>query len=204
MYIPSYYKENDFPTLLAFIQAHPFGVICSRGTGALLATHLPFVAQEKDQHIVIHGHMAKANMHWKDLEAGAEALLIFQGPNGYVSPSNYERKENVPTWNYMAVHAAGRARIIQDREESLLFLEEMIARFEPDYAKQWHQLPAAYIDGMLAGIVAFEIEVTRLEGKFKLSQNKTEGERENIIRSFKESGTEDGAKLAEAMKHRGH
>jgi transcriptional regulator len=199
MYIPSYYKENDFPTLLAFIQAHPFGVLCSSGNGGLLATHLPFVAMEKDQHIVIHGHMAKANPHWKDLEAGAEGLLIFQGPNGYVSPSNYERKENVPTWNYIAVHAEGKARIIQSREESLTLLEEMIARFEPDYAKQWHELPAGYVDGMLAGIVAFEIEVSRLEGKFKLSQNKTKAEKENIIRSFSEAGTANGTKLAEEM-----
>ena len=203
MYIPSYYKENDFHTLLEFVRAHPFAVICSSGAGGLMATHLPFVATERDQRMFITGHMAKANPQWKDLEAGASPLLIFQGAHGYVSPARYAKKENVPTWNYMAVHASGKVRIIPEKEEKLRILEEMIKSFEPGYSEQWNTLPQTYVDGMLSGIVAFEIEVIKLEGKFKLSQNKTEAEKDAIISGFSESADPVEQKLAEEMaRHR--
>ncbi len=202
MYIPSYYKETDFKTLFTFIQHNSFGVICSSGNGGIKATHLPFVAEERDNRIILTSHMSKANEHWKDLEAGADLLIIFQGPHAYVSPSNYELRQNVPTWNYIAVHTHGKARIIPSKEGAVAVLEKTIGKYEQAFFKQWQELSADYKDSMIKGIVAFEIEVTRMEGKFKLSQNKTEKEKENIIHSFEQSGDALTRQLAEEMKKR--
>ena len=202
MYIPAYYKETDFKTLLSYIQHNSFGVICSSGRGGIRATHLPFVAEERENRIVLTSHMSKANEHWKDLEAGSDLLIIFQGPHAYVSPSNYELKQNVPTWNYIAVHTYGKARMIPDKEGAVAVLEKTIGKYEQAFFEQWRELSADYKDAMIKGIVAFEIEVTKLEGKFKLSQNKTAKEKENIIHSFENSEDAVTRQLADEMKKR--
>jgi transcriptional regulator len=124
------------------------------------------------------------------------------GSNALVSPAHYEKIQNVPTWNYIAVHAYGTARIIHDKVESYAVLDKMIRLYEPAYLSQWEGLPETYREGMLKGIVSFEITVTKLEGKYKLSQNKTDKERERIVDSFEKSPDEGARRLAEEMKRR--
>jgi transcriptional regulator len=202
MYIPSYFKETDFPTLLSFMQQNSFCTLCTAGEGGPIATHLPFVVEERGSRVFLTSHMAKPNEQGKALEAGAHLLIIFQGPHAYVSPSNYELKQNVPTWNYIAVHAYGTAKMISSPNEVIAVLEKTIGTYEEAFMSQWKTLTDEYKFAMIKGITAFEIEVTKLEGKFKLSQNKTLKERENIIHSFEKSEDEATRKVAEEMKKR--
>lgn len=195
MYIPNYYKETDIDKLFAFMQSHSFATLVSGGNN-LHATHLPFVVEKREDNIYLVSHLAKANPQWKQFNDSNELLIIFQGAHGYVSPTHYESTQNVPTWNYIAVHAYGKAAIIEDTTAVICVLEKMIMSYEPAYYEQWKSLSQEYINGMLKGIVAFEIEVTKLEGKYKLSQNKTENEKQAIIATFESSNKE----LAEEMR----
>jgi transcriptional regulator len=197
MYIPHYYKEEDRSKLIAFMRINSFGILVSHGDKGLHGTHLPFVIEERGEDLVLVTHLAKANPQWEEFGKGTELLAIFTGPHGYVSPSNYEKKESVPTWNYVAVHAYGKAVIITDHAAIVTILEKMIGSYEEAYRKQWEELSEEYRNKMIKGIVAFEVVVDRLEGKYKLSQNKTAHEQQNIIHSFEGQGQTD---IAELMK----
>lgn len=179
MYIPNANRVEDEAQLVAFMQAHSFATVVSMVQGKLFATHLPLVIDAEDGRICIRGHLAKANPHWQEW-ATQEVLVIFQGPHAYISPSHYEKWESVPTWNYIAVHAYGAVRLVQEEAGLLATLGELIAATEPGYQAQWESLPDKFRAGMLNGIVAFEITVTRLEGKFKLSQNRPIGDQERV------------------------
>lgn len=170
------------------MKRYPFAVIVSNGIDTPVATHLPFhIAVEGDQ-IVLTAHFAKANPQWKSL---SDVLVIFSGPHAYISPGNYEKEENVPTWNYIAVHAYGKAELVTDAEEGFAILEDMMQQSEPEYLAQWERLNEDYKQKLYKGIVPFRIHVTRLDAKEKLSQNKTTTERTNIIDWLSKS--EDGA-----------
>lgn len=181
MYIPNHYVEDDTQKLAGFMKAHSFGVMVNVVDGKPWGTHLPFVVTEKEGKVVLTSHMARANDSWKELRTEQDLLVIFQGPHAYISPSLYEKKQNVPTWNYIAVHAYGKPRIISDHTEVISVLEAMILTYEESYFAQWKELSQDYVSKMVKGIVAFEIEVTQLQGKYKLSQNKTQHEQRNII-----------------------
>ncbi|HEY0030603.1 MAG TPA: FMN-binding negative transcriptional regulator [Bacteroidia bacterium] len=199
MYIPPYYKENDEHKLVEFMQANSFATLINAYNNNIRATHLPFMIEKRNEQIFLVTHMAKANPQWKEFSQ-QELLVIFQGPHAYISPSHYEKKQNVPTWNYIAVHAYGKATLLEEDEKAITVLEAMIKTYEPAYYEQWKQLAPEYINGMLKGIMSFEIEVTRLEGKFKLSQNKTKNEQEHIITTF-EKGDDPLAKgISSEMK----
>jgi transcriptional regulator len=180
MYIPPYFRNKNTAELLSFMKAHPFAVLCSNGETVPTVTHLPFVFREDGDKFFLVSHFAFANPHAKQLQDGSDALVIFTGPHAYISPSFYEKQENVPTWNYIAVHASGKFHRKETDAEKETILKATIGSFEPGYITQYEQLSPQYLSGMLKGIVAFEIEVTQLEGKFKLSQNKTAAEREKI------------------------
>lgn len=180
MYIPNANRVDEQAELLAFMQAHSFATLVSLVQGELFATHLPLVIVEQEAQILVRGHLAKANPHWQELATQREVLVIFQGPHAYISPSHYEKWESVPTWNYIAVHAYGSARLIQDEAGLLATLAELIAATEATYQQQWDSLPDKFRHGLLNGIVAFEIAVTRLEGKFKLSQNRPAGDQVRV------------------------
>jgi len=137
--------------------------------------------------VLIRGHVAKANPHWQYLQADPHSLVIFHGPHAYISPSNYEIRESVPTWNYGAVHAYGEVRTYSAPAELLSMLHDLIPTFEAAYGEQWASLSESYRQRMLSHIVGFEIAVTRLEAKFKLSQNRTRQEQQNIIESLSTS-----------------
>ena len=149
--------------------------------------------------MVLSSHFAKANPQAGVLE-GKEILVIFSEPHAYISPKFYEKEQNVPTWNYLAVHAYGRATQITDEQEMTALLEKSILMFEADYMQQWQKLPQEYKSKMLKGMVAFQINVTSLEGKKKLSQNKTEAEQQRIIEAFSQSDDQNEVQIAEYMK----
>lgn len=177
---------TDDAEVLAFMQQHSFATIVSIQNNLPVATHLPFVVKEDQQQIRLLSHFAKANGQVTDI-AGQEVLVIFAEPHAYISPANYEKQQNVPTWNYVAVHAYGPLKIINDDEKAMLLLEDMINTFEKGYLRQWQSLDQPYREKMLRGITAFEIAVNRIEGKKKLSQNRNEVERASIISNLNKS-----------------
>jgi transcriptional regulator len=199
MYIPPYYIEKDEEKLIEFIRSHNFALITSCSNDVPVATHLPFVIEKRENKIFLVSHMAKANPQWETFGEN-NVLVVFQGPHAYISPSHYEKKQNVPTWNYIAVHAYGKVKLIEDPNDVFNLMEKTIAEFEKSFFAQWKNLDLNYVSGMLTAIVAFEIEVTELQGKFKLSQNKTKNEQQQIISSFEKSEDSVQKELAEEMK----
>lgn len=204
MYIPKFNQETDQPTLLAFMRANNFAIFVSQMDGELTATHLPLVIGERDGKIILTGHFAKANPQWQTIESQA-SLVIFSGAHAYISPTHYDKIESVPTWNYMTVHAYGHARLIDfatepDRLHDMM--NSLIQQHESTYQTQWDGLSDKYRDGMLKGVIGFELVVERLEGKFKLSQNKTADEQSRIAAALSESSYEAERLTGAAMKAR--
>jgi transcriptional regulator len=184
VYIPEHFRVEDHTAALAFMRANPFVILVSSTPEGPFATHIPVVLRESGDHVLLRGHVAKANPHWRYLQEQPNCLTIFHGPHSYISPTNYEGRENVPTWNYGAVHAYGDARTYNAPEELLGMLDDLIPTFEAAYAEQWSSLSEAYRQRMLSHIVGFEITITKLEVKFKLSQNRTKNEQQKVIDSL--------------------
>ena len=172
MYIPEFNRLEDTAAALRFMRANSFAIVVSAADGSPFATHIPVLVTESAGGILLRGHVARANPHWKMLEQERETLAIFHGPHAYISPGLYASRESVPTWNYAAVHAYGQARIFHEAEPLTEVLLETIAQFEQAYLEQWRGLNENYRAKMLSHIVGFEIAVERLEAKFKLSQNR--------------------------------
>ena len=190
MYGPHAFRDADIEELTAFMRDNAFAMVVSSGDGgAPVATHVPVAVAHEDRKIVLRGHFAKANPHWRRLEAG-ETLVVFTGPHAYVSPRHYDARESVPTWNYRAVHAYGHARITE-RDGTLDGLHALIDEHEVDYREQWDGLSDRYREGMLGGVVGFEIVVERLEGVAKLSQNKRLREQERIADALRDSDDQE-------------
>ncbi len=200
MYIPKAFREDDISRLHTFMEAYSFATLVTQHESIPFATHLPFLLDpERGPNGILLAHMARANPQWHDFASAQEVLVIFQGPHTYISPSWYEVELSVPTWNYAVVHAYGLPHLIEDGEELYKLLKTLIQTHEANFEMPWpFQLPDDYLQKMMRGIVGFEIEITRLEGKFKLSQNRTETERENVIAALQEST--NTAALAELMR----
>ncbi len=203
MYIPEHFRVNDRATAIAFMRANPFAILVSSTDEGPFATHLPLVIHAREEQIILRGHVAKANPHWRYMEQQLHCLVIFHGPHAYVSPANYSAREVVPTWNYGAVHAYGNARTFSDPDGLLALLHDLIPLFEPVYADQWATLSETYRQRMLSHIVGFEIAVTRFEAKFKLSQNRTRVEQGNIMRSLGDSSDTTISSVARLMLDQG-
>ena len=199
MYTPRIYRENDREFLCAFMRRFSFATLVSAEETRPRATHLPFVVEQRDEKLVLSSHMARANPQWKEFKKNP-LLVIFQEPHGYVSPRHYEHSNNVPTWNYIAVHCYGQARILRSKVEKIALLERTFAVYEKEFQSQWETLPQTYRDGLLRGIVASEIEVQEIEGKQKLSQGKAAPERERITNHFLDSADAAENTLGEFMK----
>lgn len=176
-----------------------FAAIVSQVDGLPFATHLPFVVEEEAAQIRLLAHFAKANPQWKNLEAQT-ALVIFSEPHAYISPSLYEKEQNVPTWNYVAVHAYGTPRLILEEKSVFDLLEKQMQAFEGEYLEQWTRLSPDYKNAMVKGIVAFEIRVEKLEAKWKLSQNKKPQEQVNIMSHLLEREDSTAREIGEMMK----
>lgn len=200
MYIPKHFEEKDKAKLVGFMKEYNFATMVNQAKKRYWATHIPFLVFEKGDDIILRAHMAKANPQWANFRDDDEVLVIFQEPHSYISPTLYENKVSVPTWNYIAVHAYGVPVILPSDEEKIALMLETFDAFESKFKHQWDTLPEDYKNELLAGIVAFEIKVSGLEGKFKLSQNRTEGDRGRIIDKL--SGNEDTVKsdIAKFMK----
>ena len=202
MYTPTFNQLADHSILLEVMRQHSFAVLYGPGAdGSPIATHLPLVVKDHGPHGVIEGHFAKANTHWQAL-ASRETLVVFSGPHAYVSPMLYAEPLSVPTWNYIAVHAYGTLELIEDDAAKDALLKDLIAVHEPAYAGHWRTLPEGYRRTMLAGIMGFRIPIARIEGKFKLSQNRPEGDRDNI-RERQTAGSPDEQSLAAWMSRLG-
>jgi len=184
LYIPEHFVLRDHAAAIAFMQANPFVILVSTTEDGPFASHVPVIIRESGDQLILRGHVAKANPHWRYLEQNPQCLTIFHGPHSYVSTRNYVTPENVPTWNYGAVHVYGTARVYSSPEALQGMLHELISTFEAAYAQQWDSFDATYRDRMLNHIVGFEITATNLEAKFKLSQNRTKEEQANVIASL--------------------
>src|SRR6266480_3789008 len=183
MYIPEFNRIEDRAIALAFMRANPFAILVSTTDGGPFGTHLPLLIDESADQITLRGHVAKANPHWQMIgqKEAHESLVIFHGPHAYISPALYEIRESVPTWNYATVHAYGRGKILPADGDKHQVLAELTSQFDSSYLSQWNSFDEQYRSRMLNHIVAFEIPVTRIEAKFKLSQNRTKVEQENVI-----------------------
>ncbi|MDB5130972.1 MAG: paiB [Mucilaginibacter sp.] len=199
MYIPSFNKFPDQQEAIAFMQRYSFATVISVRDGLPVATHLPFLVKEQDNKIILSSHFAKANPQSTDV-IGTTALVIFTEPHAYISPKHYEKKESVPTWNYLAVHAYGKCTLLDGEQNKAAVLQQMIQYYDADYLKQWNDLPDDYKQKMMKGIVAFEIVVDDLQAKKKLSQNRSETERENIINDLFKAENSNEKEIAEYMK----
>lgn len=195
MYTPAAFRFDDLDEKISFMKRYSFASIISCIDAVPVATMLPFVIREESGRLWLSSHFAAANPQAKYIE-DTVSLVIFAGPHGYISPKHYEKKEVVPTWDYISVHAQGKARILHDDHSKKQLLESMIGFYEESYLQQWQGLPERYIIGMMKGIVAFEIEITALSGKKKLSQNKTPEERNRIIAQLERSGNTVEKELA--------
>jgi len=174
LYIPPHFRAQDPDALFRFIEEHAFATLVSTGPSGLHVSHIPFLA-ERDAagRVRLLAHVARANEHWQALQEATDVVAIFHGPHAYVSPTWYARHPAVPTWNYAVVHAHGRATLLDEAELHDLLLR-LSAGYEAPNTPPWKmsQLPADFTSSMLSAIVGFAIDVERLEGKFKLSQNR--------------------------------
>ena len=198
MYSPPYNRIEDRRELIEFLRANNFPVLVTGTGGTLHASHLPVTIHEQGEQIVIDMHMAKNNPQWQEF-LDDEVLVIFSGPHAYVSPRWYEEKERVPTWNYTAVHAYGVPKIHSDRAQKAKSQRHLIETMDPQWLPKHDALSPKYVDMMLDGIVNFSIPVTRLETRWKLSQNRGRREMELIAEHLEKSG--EHALAALTRKH---
>jgi transcriptional regulator len=173
LYVPPHFRVEDRERLVDFMRSHAFVTLVSSGDKGLHVSHVPLLVDVDGDVLRLRGHVARGNAHWEAIEGAHEVAAIFQGPHAYVSPTWYATHPSVPTWNYAVVHAHGRARLTDEAELHQIVME-LSAKYEAGNTPPWKmsELPAAYASSMLAMIVGFEIEVERVEGKFKLSQNR--------------------------------
>jgi len=190
----------------ALIRARPLATLVSAGRSGLVATHLPTVLKTGGPYGLIECHLARANPHWKDLAEGGEALMIFQGPEGYITPSWYPSKalhgKVVPTWNYAVVHAYGRPEVRQDRDWLRTHVAALVDQQERGTPTPWavSDAPDSYVEAMLRGIVGFHFEITRLQGKWKMSQNREDRDRAGVAQGLKGRGGADDLEVADLIE----
>jgi transcriptional regulator len=202
MYSPKFNQVADRSILIEAMRAYSFAILfgpqsTQDAPSQFAATHLPLVVKDEGEHGLLEGHFAKANRHWQVL-AGRETLVVFPGPHSYVSPTNYTEELSVPTWNYIAIHAYGTMQLVEDEAGKGVLLANLIDANEPAYAERWHAMPDGFRRTMLAGIVGFRIPIARIEGKFKISQNRAPEERRNV-QAAHAAGTPDQRALAAWM-----
>jgi len=199
MYSPAPFKIDDRATLLAFMRRHSFATIVTHDGTVPHATHMPVLVRESEG--VLVSHMARGNPQWRHFEDGREVLVIFTGPHAYVSPAWYAAQPAVPTWNYTAVHVHGRPRIVNEPGRFAAMLRELVEFYEAPRADRWPgALPDEFRDKLMAGIVGVEIEITRIEGKFKLSQNRSDADRAGVIAALAASEDPTEREVAALMK----
>ena len=186
------------------IERYDFGLLVSHGVAGMAASHIPFLIERNGDGLHLHGHLARPNPQVADLAQGGEVLLVFHGPHAYISPNWSATGPAVPTWNYVDVHAYGTVRLVDDADWLQGMLYRLSERHERRNAAPWRMqdLPENYLAGMLRGIVGLDIAVTRLEGKYKLSQNRPAGDRPAVIAALEAQGDPEGEAVARLMRER--
>ena len=203
MYIPGSFAERERAVLHGLMREHAFATLITTVEGAPVASHIPFLLDaERGEHGTLVAHLARANPQWRSFDA--EALVIFQGAHGYVSPTWYAGGDNVPTWNYAVVHAYGRPRLLDDAASARRVIDRLAAVYENGRSPRWStdSVPAAFVDKLVGAIVAFEIPISRLEGKFKLNQNKSDADRAGVVAALHAEGNAEATALANLMEAR--
>jgi len=202
MYQPPHHREDRLSVQHEFIRSYPLGLLVSAGAGGLVANPVPFLIDaDGPTSGTLRCHVARANGQWQDLLAVDECLVVFQGPHGYVTPSWYATKRQtgkvVPTWNYATVHAWGRPRVIEDADWLRRQIDDLTRLRESARAVPWavEDAPAPFVAAQIRAIVGIEIPVARIEGKWKMSQNRSDADRQGVVEGYREAG-EAGAVMA--------
>jgi transcriptional regulator len=208
MYIPAAFQQHDLAQLHGLIRQQPLASLISHSAAGLQASHLPlWLAADEGEFGTLYGHFARANSQWQELAAGAEVLAIFTGAEGYISPSWYPSKAEhgkaVPTWDYQSVHAYGQIEVFEDAERLLQLLGRLTAQHEHRQSQPWAiaDAPRAYIDKMLRAIVGFSLPIQRLEGQWKLSQNRSTTDRAGVQQALSASPDAGAQELAQQIKN---
>jgi len=206
MYIPKAHEETRTDVLHDLIKTHPFGSIVTLGQAGLNVNHIPFLIDpSKGEHGTLRGHVARANPIWQDFSNHTESVVIFQGPDAYISPSWYPSKHEtgkaVPTWNYAVVHAHGFLNIHEDADWLLQLVSELTERHESTQKLPWKvsDAPADYIEKILAAIVGIEIPISRLVGKWKVSQNRPAADRLGVAAGLQSKNTAASLAMADTV-----
>lgn len=202
MYVPRHFAEEDPAVLRQFMQDYNFATFVTQHHGQMVASHLPFMlAANEGAHGTLYAHLAKTNPQAAQLDGQNEALVIFQGPHTYISPTLYEQPDvNVPTWNYAVIHAYGVPQVIDDSVQLHHMLDELVDYHEAGSAEPYSTAQAAaHVERLMPGIVAFWLEITRLEGKFKLSQNRSLTDRARVREALAISERADDQAVAALM-----
>jgi len=203
MYIPEAFRESRTEVLHDLIRQHSFATLVSQTERGLVATHLPFLLDPaRGQLGTLRGHFARANEHWRALAEPGEHLVVFQGPHAYISPAWYGTPMAVPTWNYVAVHAYGLPTLIDDGPALRRILDDTVALFEARFAYQWRPPEGDFVPNLMRNVVGFELELTRLEGKLKLSQNRSRADQEGVVVGLRAQGDPVGLAVADLMAGR--
>lgn len=201
VYIPKAFEMNDHSKIVNFIREHSFGILFSKYDNGPFATHLPFLIDENkyDQGTLI-SHMAIANPHWRGLD-NKEVLVVFTGPHAYISPSWYEDSDHAPTWNYISVHVYGEFRRIENQDQIKEIIRNTVHFYESPLPEPWAaDFDNKFINGLMNGLIAFEIKINKLEGKWKLSQNHSTLKQQRLVRGLKSSNQYDSYKIGRLIE----
>jgi transcriptional regulator len=206
MYIPESFRVESADKLGGLIRKYSFATLVTHDGQSSFASHLPVLYNSAvDSHGVLVSHMARANPQWKHFSNGQEVLVMFQGPHAYISPSWYQTPLAVPTWNYATVHAYGVPSLITDSQRLLALLDQTISTYEASLPEPWNgSLPEEFRDKMMRAIVGFEIPISRIEGKFKLGQNRSAEDLQGVYKALSGSADFASRALAEMMRTEGH
>lgn len=202
MYIPKHFKINDFEEIRKFVQQNSFGTLVTTKKGKPIATHLPMQLIKEDEDFYITGHMAYGNPQWRTFEASDDVLVMFQGPHAYISSSWYEQ-ENVPTWNYQAVHIYGAAFVLTE-EQLKQDLAKLLQKYEHhrEHPVLWEELSPSLLEKELKGIVGFKIRIKEVQAAYKMSQNRNEEDYANIIEQLQNEENPDSNQMGDLMEKR--
>lgn len=209
MYQPPHFREERLEVLHALIRAHPLGTLVTLAASGLIANAIPFLVDAEPSPGVLRAHLARANSQWQDFDAAVGALVIFQGAESYITPSWYPTKaatgKVVPTWNYVVVHAYGPLRVVQDRDWLANQIGALTRLQESARPNPWKvgDAPAPFVEAQIKGIVGIEIPLTRIEGKWKVSQNRPEADRRGVAEGLALAGDEVSREMAALVEAKG-
>ncbi|CAA2109323.1 FMN-binding negative transcriptional regulator [Variovorax paradoxus] len=202
MYTPPAYAEQDEALLRARMREWSFATLVTHGENGINATHLPFLVDDEGPHGLLTTHLARGNAQFRDLKAGAPALVIFQGPHAFISPSWYENRMTFPTWNYTAIHVHGAPQVVEDADAIHAVLQRTVATYDTPLGGEWSLpgVPADYTALRLKAIAAVRIPIARIEGKMKLNQDKSVADRLGVIAALERQGDAQSLAVAELIR----